>query len=251
MPLLNRPFCAIFTGKTKNVMFGIHFNPLNAASPFFNGYDPYDDDDDCCGPDDLRRRRDSLRIALLHVFSFFVLMLVLLGIIALLTGCSTVKESSYQERHKMETIVDRLDSLSRQRTVIQQDSTWRQEILRQFQSIRERSDTSHVVVQDTAGNVIREKIVINNTREVTSETDREQLTVMSHRLEQMDSTISLMRHQLQHSDSLLQASQERVVREVKSPLTFWQNLQLWAGRAALLILALLAAIFFIKKRIVK
>ena len=235
-------------------MFGIHFNPLNAASPFFNGYDPYDDKDDCCGPDDmdgLRKRRDSLRIALLHVFSFFVLMLVLLGILAIfsfLTSCSTVKESSYQERHKMETIVDRLDSLSRQRTVIQQDSTWRQEILRQFQSIRERSDTSHVVVQDTAGNVIREKIVINNTREVTSETDREQLTVMSHRLEQMDSTISLMRHQLQHSDSLLQASQERVVKEVKSPLTFWQNLQLWAGRAALLILALLAIIWKFRQK---
>ena len=64
-------------------MFGIHFNPLNAASPFFNGYDPYDNDDDCCGPDDLdglRKRRHGLRIALIHVFSFFVLMIAFLGI---------------------------------------------------------------------------------------------------------------------------------------------------------------------------
>ena len=168
---------------------------------------------------------------------------------SLFTGCTTQKTvTSDVTDHRITDMMERMDSLMHTRTVIQQDSTWRQEILRQFQSIRESSDTSHYVVQDTAGRVIRERIVINNTREVTSETDREQLTVMSHRLEQMDSTMQVMRQQLQHSDSLLQQSRKETVRTVETPLTWWKNLQIWFGRLAMIALAVVAAWWLVRKK---
>ena len=146
-------------------------------------------------------------------------------------------------------MMQRMDSVLRAHSVVQQDSTWRQEILRQFQSIREKSDTSHYVVQDTSGNVIRERIVINNTREVTSETDREQILVMSHRLEKMDSTIQTQSEIISHMDSLLHEKQKTVVKTASTPLSWWQNLQQWFGRMAMLAIAILLAVWFLKKKL--
>ena len=190
-----------------------------------------------------------LRRQILKTVIVYLVMVVLLTLSGILSGGTTQKTvTSDTSDHRVSDLMQRMDSLIGVHSVVQQDSTWRQEILRQFQSIREKSDTSHVVVQDTAGNVIREKIVINNVREVTSETDRQELTVMSHRLEQMDSTMQVMRRQLSHSDSLLQQSRKEVTKTVETPATWWHNLQLWMGRLAMLTLVVLLAIWMIKKR---
>lgn len=192
----------------------------------------------------------DLRIGCFSQLAGIIIILVLMFIISLFTGCTTQKTvTSDVSDHRVTDLMQRMDSLIGVHSVVQQDSTWRQEILRQFQSIKERSDTSHVIVQDTAGNVIRERIVINNVREVTSETERQELTVMSHRLEQMDSTMQVMRQQLSHSDSLLQQSRKEVVRTVETPVTWWHNLQLWLGRMAMLALAILAALWLLKRKL--
>ncbi len=194
-------------------------------------------------------KRLSMKYIRRTIVAFFVLMATC-TVVALFSSCATQKTvTSDTTDHRVTDLMQRIDSLMSVHSVVQQDSTWRQEILRQFQSIRERSDTSHSVVQDTAGNILRERIVINNTREVRSETDRQELTVMSHRLEQMDSTMQVMRQQLSHSDSLLQQSRKETVRTVETPVTWWHNLQLWLGRMAMLAIAILLAIWLLKKKL--
>lgn len=208
----------------------------------YNPYDPYRIESS--GDPD----RD-LRDGVIRGIVFIAMMIAVFTIAGLFTGCVTQRESySQTERHRMETLIDRLDSLSHQRTVTQQDSVWRETILRQFQSIREKSDTSHYVVQDTAGNVIREKVVINNVREVTSESDRQEIRSMTHRLEVMDSTMQVMRQQIAHSDSLLQTEKKEVVRQVETPLTWWQQARLWLSNLVLVALALCAAVWALRRR---
>lgn len=166
----------------------------------------------------------------------------------LFTSCSTPKETSYIEQHKIERMMERMDSFIRTKTVIQQDSAWRESIMRQFESIREKSDTSHTIVLDTAGNVIREKIIINNIREATSEKEHKEREGMIHRMEVMDSTMNIMRQQLSTTDSLLRSREDTKIKEVEKDLSWWQNLRLWLGNLVLIALAVAAVVWVIKKR---
>lgn len=221
-----------------------HFNPYDPLGMY---YDPLPKDATKEDYEELQRL--TLKYLVRTVITFFVL-LAAFALCSLLTGCTTQKTvMSDVSDHRVTDIMQRMDSLMSVHSVVQQDSTWRQEILRQFQSIREKSDTSHYVVQDTAGNVIRERIVINNMREVTSETDREQLTVMSHRLEQMDSTVQAQSLIISHMDSLMHEKQKEVVRTVETPASWWHNLQLWLGRLAMLAFAILAALWLLKRKL--
>lgn len=221
-----------------------HFNPYDPLGMYI---DPLPENATKEDYEELQRL--TLKYLVRTVITFFILLMAF-ALCSLFTSCTTQKTvTSDTTDHRVTDLMQRMDSLMSVHSVVQQDSTWRQEILRQFQSIRERSDTSHTVVQDTAGNILRERIVINNTREVRSETDHQELTVMSHRLEQMDSTMQVMRQQLSHSDSLLQQSRKETVRTVETPATWWHNLQLWLGRMAMLALAVLLALWLLKKKI--
>lgn len=221
-----------------------HFNPYDPLGMYI---DPLPENATKEDYEELQRL--TLKYLVRTVITFFILLMAF-ALCSLFTSCTTQKTvTSDTTDHRVTDLMQRMDSLMSVYSVVQQDSTWRQEILRQFQSIRERSDTSHTVVQDTAGNILRERIVINNTREVRSETDHQELTVMSHRLEQMDSTMQVMRQQLSHSDSLLQQSRKETVRTVETPATWWHNLQLWLGRMAMLALAVLLALWLLKKKI--
>ena len=164
-------------------------------------------------------------------------------------SCASTRtsESSSFEHHVSE-MLDRVDSLVRTKTVVQQDSAWRETILKQFQSIREKSDTSHTFVVDTAGRVIKETLVINNVRETTSETDRQEIQMLSHRLETMDSTMNLMREQLERSDSLLRAKETVIEKKVPADLSWWQQARIWLGNLVLVALLVAAAIWAIKKK---
>ena len=220
--------------------------PFDPTDPMMVLYNPLPDD---ATPEEL----DSyLPIAVKSIVlgsMTFITMIVLLALISLFTGCTPQRiVSDTQEQRHTQEMLQRMDSLLRIRTVTQQDSTWRQEILRQFQSIREKSDTSQSVTINAAGDTIRERIIINTIRESTSETDREQLTVMSHRLEVMDSTMQAQSQQICRMESLLHQQKQTEIKEVAKPLNWWQQLQIWLGRLVLVALAVLTGIWLIRKR---
>lgn len=168
---------------------------------------------------------------------------------ALFGSCTTQRIGTDTLDHRLSReMLQRMDSLFSVRTVTQQDSAFRQEILRQFQSIRERSDTSHSVILSAAGDTIRERIVINNIRETTSSTDRQLLTILSHRLEVMDSTVQQQNLQLIRMDSLLRQKSKTIEVPVAQPLSWLQQMQIWLGRLVLVALVVLAAWWLIRKR---
>lgn len=222
----------------------IPYRPLDPMDSFFVPLP-----DDLTGTEREQYQRQS-RHLLVRATVVFLVMLCALVLSLLLTGCSTIRESSTSvERHRMETLMERMDSVIGSRTVVQQDSTWRETILRQFQSIREKSDTSHTLVVDTAGRVIKETTIINNTKEIDSSEQREEREVLIHRLSVMDSTLSVMRQQLSHTDSLLQAKETTEVIEQQQP--WWQRLWDWLGQIALLAAVIYVLWQFVRIKILK
>lgn len=199
-------------------------------------------------PEELAEYASRARRAVWRSIIIFFAMLVVMFVVSLLTSCGSTKTVTSTESRRVADMVDRLDSLMRLKTVVQQDSAWRESVMRQFQSIREKSDTSRSVTLSAAGDTIRERIIINNIRETTSETDRLEREVLKRRIESMDSTISLIRLQLSHSDSLLQHRETVVEKEVPAQLNWFQQMQLWLGRLVLVALAILLAIWIVRKR---
>ena len=200
------------------------------------------------------RAEVMIKSSLFGCCSYVVIAIIAVLLCLILGGCATQRIVSDEttERHTQE-MLQQMDSLLRVRSVVQQDSTWQREVLRQFQSIREKSDTSHFVVTDTSGHVIREKIVINNTREVTSETDRERLTVMARRLEVLDSTVQAQNVMLQRMDSLLNKKQQAIEHEEEKPartqLSRWQTFRLWLGNMVLIFLTVFIGWWVLKKKL--
>ena len=192
---------------------------------------------------------NAFRRALRFSVTLIAVIIALLLLTSIFSSCTVTRETtSTVDSHKVETMIDRMDSLMRLKTVKESDSLWHETILRQFQSIREKSDTSRTQVVDSAGKVIREKIIINNVRETTSETDRREFQKLTHRLESMDSTMRVMQQQLSRSDSLLQQRDTVREREVPARLSWWQQTRLWLGNACLVALAVLAAVWLLRKR---
>lgn len=192
--------------------------------------------------------RQARRAVWRSIIIFFA-MVAIMFISSLLTSCDTTKSVTTSESRRVADMVDRLESLMRLKTVVQQDSAWRESVMRQFQSIREKSDTNRSVTLNASGDTVRERIIINNIRETTSETDRLEREVLKRRIESMDSTISLMCLQLSHSDSLLQHRDTVVEKEVPARLNWFQLMQLWIGRMVLIAIAILLAIWLFRKRI--
>lgn len=186
---------------------------------------------------------------LIHGIVMFLAVLLLMALVSLFTSCTTQRIGTDTLDHRLSReMLQRMDSLFSVRTVTQQDSAFRQEILRQFQSIREKSDTSRSVTVNTAGDTIRERIVINNIRETTSSTDRQLLTVLSHRLQVMDSTVQQQNLQIIRMDSLLRQQSKTIEVPVAQPLSWLQQMQIWLGRMVLVALAVLAAWWLIRKK---
>jgi hypothetical protein len=139
---------------------------------------------------------------------------IYIGLLALylymLLSCSTTTSAvSTDTNHVNRELLIQMDSIISSRMVIRQDSSFRESVLRQLQSIVEKSDTSRFVVTNAEGDTIRERIIINNVREVTSETERLEREVIMHRLETIDSTLTVMQRQMEKSDSLQQVINEK------------------------------------------
>lgn len=184
---------------------------------------------------------------LLRGFITFIAVIAILVITSLLNACTTQRiNTNTSEQHLSQEVLQRMDSLLRVRNVTQQDSTWRQEILRQFQSIREKSDTSHSVMLNAAGDTIRERIIINNIRETTSGSERLEREVLMHRLETMDSTVQAQNVCISRMDSLLRQERQVVEKEVPARLNWFQQMQLWLGRLVLIAIAICAGIFIVR-----
>ena len=192
---------------------------------------------------------NAFRRALRFAVTLIAVMIALLALTSLFSSCTVTRETtSTVDSHKVETMIDRMDSLMRLKTVKESDSLWHETILRQFQSIREKSDTSRTQVVDSAGKVIREKIIINNVRETTSETDRREFQKLTHRLESMDSTMRVMQQQLSRSDSLLQQRDTVREKEVPARLSWWQQARIWLGNVCLVVVLIGAAVWLLRKR---
>lgn len=220
-----------------------HYDPTDPMGFY---YDPLPENATQEDYEELQRL--TLKMLVRTIVTGFIL-LAAFAIISLMTSCTPQKIiSSDVTDHRITDMLQRMDSLMATHTVVQQDSAWRETILKQFQSIREKSDTSHSVTLSASGDTIREKIIINNVRETTSETDRHEREVMMHRLEVMDSTMNIMRQQIAHSDSLLQQQKQTEIKEVPKPLSWWQQLQMWMGRLVLVALAVCAGWWIVKKR---
>ena len=175
------------------------------------------------------------------------LVLLLVVTLTMLTGCRTTKESTnYVERERIEDMMQKMDSVMHVKQTIQQDSTWHQTVIKQLQSIKERNDTSHTIVVDSSGKVIKETTIIYRDRESISESEKEEREVMIHRIEKLDSTVSAMTLQIEHYDSLMQSSKNEVVVEKKES---WL-LRLFNDCKVLLLGALIGAgIVWIRKHI--
>lgn len=152
-------------------------------------------------------------------------LLTILSILCIYS-CKTVDEStSYVERHQMDSFVNKVDSLFGLRVTSKSDSVWHDTFIRELHSIKEHNDTSHQVVVDTAGNVIKETIIIKNTKETVSETDRKELEMVISKMETMDSTMRAMTCQIEQYDSLISVSNKESVKEVtKIPKIFWYSM---------------------------
>ena len=185
----------------------------------------------------------------LYLLSIIAGFVIVLAAMSFFSSCTTTKKMAYAERHRMESIMNRMDSVINTRQINQQDSTFRETVLHQLQTIKERSDTSRTVVVDSAGKIIKETVIIRTEKESNSETDRHDREVIAHRLEVLDSTLAMMRLQQLQTDSLLQTKQTTVEREVEKPLTKWQQLRLWFGNIVLVAFAILAAVWAFKKRV--
>lgn len=215
-----------------------YLDPTDPLGSYYYGPQPGDDFNEA----------EAFRRALRAIATLFVAIVILM-VISALTSCATQRIGTDTQDHRLSReMLQRMDSLFSVRTVIQQDSAFRQEILRQFQSIREKSDTSRSVMVNAAGDTIRERIVINNIRETTSSTDRQLLTVLSHRLQVMDSTVQQQNLQISRMDSLLRQQSKTVEIPVEKPLSWLQQMQLWLGRLVLVVLAVLAAWWLIRKK---
>lgn len=220
------------------------FDPLNPMNQLWNAHDPRWKN--MSKEEREEYERMHYRAAVGYIAALF-LAIIIAGVISLFTSCGSPKTTE-RTTHLTTTVAERTDTVFRDRLIVRQDTSWRQELLRQFRSIRETSDTSRYVVQDTAGHVVREKVVIRLNRETTSESDRQALTVLTSRLELMDSTMRSMQQSLQHSDSLINLRQQTVVREVEKPLTHWQSFQLWAGRLAMVAVAVAVIVWLYRHR---
>lgn len=194
--------------------------------------------------------RDAIHVtaALFGCAVYVAALIVALAICVLFGSCTTHREVTSVEQHSIHDLMQRMDSVISTRQVIRQDSSWRELIMSQFQSIREHNDTSHTFVVDTAGRVIKETLVIRTERESNSQTDRQEREVLIHRLEVMDSTLSVMQQQFSHIDSLMQQRNISTTRYVKSSLTFWQQARLWLANVVLVALIIAAAVWALRRR---
>lgn len=177
------------------------------------------------------------------------LIVICIAACIILASCRTTKTVTSVEQHRVQTLMDRMDSVINTRQVIRQDSSWRELVMSQFQSIREKNDTSHTFVVDSTGKVIKETTIIRIEKETNSETDRQEREVMMSRLEIMDSTLNVMRQQLQHSDSLLQLRQTTIEKQVEKPLSRWQQIRLYLANIILIALAIAAGVWAFRKRV--
>lgn len=153
---------------------------------------------------------------------------MLLAAVMVLTGCRTVSVSERDtEHHYLETWLSQLDSIvSRSQTVVA-DSSWRERFISELRSIREKTDTSRTLVVDTAGRVVKETLIINNTRETTNERYEREIEGLRHSLERMDSTMVVQSLTISRMDSLLRDHEktETVVEQQPWYRRWWHKIK--------------------------
>ena len=140
------------------------------------------------------------------------------AVLSLLMSCRTISDhQSYVERHGLESVLNRMDSIWQQSQTTVQDTSWHETVIKELQSIKERNDTNRVVVVDSTGKVIKETVTIIREREVNSEKDRQEREGMMHRLEKMDSVLAVNTLQTHRIESLMKEKEKTTVIEKQDP----------------------------------
>lgn len=180
-----------------------------------------------------------------RVFRFAILFIWACVALVCFTSCRTIKqnENTLDERHVV-TMLERMDSVMHKTNTVIQDTTWRETFVKELQSIKERNDTSHTLVVDTAGNVIKETTIIYKEREVISEKEQKERELLIHKIEKMDSTMAIMQKQVARSDSILhEKTKEKVVEKKVIPKWCYYSL-------ALCIIFIIFAIIKVYKKVI-
>ena len=180
-----------------------------------------------------------------RVFRFAILFIWACFALVCFTSCRTIKqnENTLDERYVV-TMLERMDSVMHKTNTVIQDTTWRETFVKELQSIKERNDTSHTLVVDTAGNVIKETTIIYKEREVISEKEQKERELLIHKIEKMDSTMAIMQKQVARSDSILhEKTKEKVVEKKAVPKWCYYSL-------ALCIIFIIFAIIKVYKKVI-
>ena len=161
------------------------------------------------------------------------------AVLSMLASCRTISDhQSYAERHRLESVLNRMDSIWQQSQTTVQDTSWHETVIKELQSIKERNDTNRTVVVDSTGKVIKETVTIIREREVSSEKDRQEREGMMHRLEKMDSVLAVNIEQTQHIESLMKEKEKTTVVEKQEP---WYK-KLFGGMKTMLLGIVIGAV---------
>lgn len=133
----------------------------------------------------------------------------------LFSGCVTERKTErMEERYYAARLVERMDSLVHRQQVTQQEFVERQSSLVDKFKQTEVRDTSHTIFLGTAGDTIREKIVIYVDRNTEHSTAQEEKESLRQYFLQIDSIInSAVRKNEEHYQALLSDKQTTVVKE--------------------------------------
>lgn len=163
-------------------------------------------------------------------------------------SCRTISDKeSYTEQHRIDLMMAKIDSVINKSQTIVQDTSWRETFIQKLESIKERNDTSHTIVVDSTGKVIKETITIIREREVSSESDRLEREGMKHSIEKMDSTISVQNEQISRLETMLKEKTKETVIEKKKP---WYK-ELWDNVRFILIGLVIGIVIMFTKKIWK
>ena len=209
-------------------------------------------------------QRLTVRFLWRTVAVFFV-MLAVLAVLSILTGCAVQKAEHNQQTHVVKTDsagteqshsgqvttqtvnVDSIVTAILQRT--------REEFARQEQEHEITTETLTETI-DSLGRIVRQSQ--KTTDRTLSRQEQQRIERLEQTFEQQISRAihehdsawhdRFAQYQASMTDSLSRIRDLQLQRSAQNPVGWWQRLQLWLGRLVLVALAVCAAWFILKKR---
>ena len=208
----------------------------------------------------------SLKMLVRSLF-MFVILLVLLAIVSLFTSCASVQKTEHEQQTHVVTTDSAGTETSHAGQVTDQKVNVDSIITAILQRTREefaRQEQEHEVTTETLTETIDSlgRIV----RQSQKTTDRTLSRQEQQRIERLEQTFEQQIHQaiLSHdslwndrfsqyqasmTDSLSRIRDMQLQRTASNPITWWQNLQIVVGRLAMIAIAVLLALWLLRKKL--